>query len=82
MIKVTGTDRAAARLRGVRQRFEAVSTPEGVATRLTEKHAHLVCPEHGGRPTYAVKPQSAEVSGAYCCEKLRDMAKEAGFNPL
>jgi hypothetical protein len=82
MIKVTGIEGAVKQLDELRRRLEEVSTTEGIAGRLNEKHAHLVCPEHGERPRYAVKPEDGKVTGTYCCAKLREMAKEDGFNPL
>jgi hypothetical protein len=82
MIKVTGLDRVTAMVAGKTQGLRESSTPEGRAKSHTEKHAHLLCPDHGGRPKYAVKPEDGEVAGSYCCAKLREMAKEEGFNPL
>ncbi len=90
MIKSTGLREASEMLRRKAQQLQEVSTPEGLATKLTVKHAHLVCPDHGERPRYEAKPdtkprnglEDGNVSGTYCCAKLREMAKDEGFNPF
>lgn len=69
-------------MRKLAERLREVSTPEALAKKIAEKHAHLVCPDHGGRPMYDIKPEDKRLTGTYCCVKLREMAKEDGLNPL
>lgn len=54
-LRISGKDKVVDRLRTMQRRFEQVSTPEGAAKVLTEKHAALVCPEHKQSPKYQVK---------------------------